>query len=445
MSPDGMSTLMFKNVSRLFAICMAIVFVSFAGPKTALAHNTLISSNPADGQNLPTPPTQWVLTFDKSVPLQSASAEVVDNTGVRTALPSPRHGETDNIVIFTFPTSLTDSNTARWRLIGTDGHVISGRVTFSIGTDAPTGGATNTPVNVETQSDGESIITSTSRPVLRLINYLGLLLLIGVLVSDKFLLFGNVAPHVNSRIATIAGQSLGATAFLQFLMFLNDARLPASGLWGGTFDVLTTTPGAMSATKALAGGVLAVLLSQRMDKTVQLERLVTISLVLFLITFAYGGHSRSEGAPWLGIPANIIHTSAISVWLGGLAILVCVVAPRLSTSDALRAFGQFGRMAERAVAILAITGIVQLLRMYPNPLSMFSSGHGLLLLVKVLIVGGMIYLAARNRRSLFASTDGDARGERTSRRLIVKLSLVEMGFGLVVLGVTGVLVGVSPT
>lgn len=430
---------------RSFAVLLAVVFVSSLDAKEASAHNTLVSTNPVDGATLAAAPSQWILTFDKSVPLTSASGEIVKSDGVRINLQQPVHGTNDNIIVFTLPPNLIDTNTARWRLIGTDGHVISGRVTFSIGTNASTTNTSPVAAPIDMESDGESIVVVASRPALRVFNYIALLLLIGVLFSEKFFLFGQSAPHISSRIASISGQGLAASAFLQSLIVVNDLRFPGSAFWGGTLDALSTTPGAMSATKALAGGVLAVLLSQRATTTNKQERLIAISVVLYLIAFAYGGHSRSEGAPWLGIPANMVHTTAVAIWLGGLAVLVCVIAPRLSTSDALFAFRQFGHIAQRAVIVLAVAGTVQLLRIYPNPLSMFSSRHGLLLLLKMCIVGGMIYLAARNRRSLMWSDAPDGRNGRITRRQIVKFSLFEIGFGLTVLGVTAVLVGVSPT
>jgi copper transport protein len=117
-----------RLVIAVFSTVTALIFS--ASP--ASAHNTLVSSNPENGAMMASAPLQWVLTFDKSVPLSSASGEVVKSDGVRVALAVPRHGTSDNIIVFDFPPSLSGSSTARWRLIGTDGHVISGRVSFSV-------------------------------------------------------------------------------------------------------------------------------------------------------------------------------------------------------------------------------------------------------------------------------------------------------------------------
>lgn len=140
---------------RLFAALLALVFVSSAAVNEASAHNTLVSSSPSSGAVLETSPTEWILTFDKTVPLTSASGEVVRSDGVRVTLQQPIHGASDNIIVFTLPPNLTNSTTARWRLVGTDGHVISGRVTFSIGTDTSSPATPSTAAPVDIESDGE--------------------------------------------------------------------------------------------------------------------------------------------------------------------------------------------------------------------------------------------------------------------------------------------------
>jgi copper transport protein len=196
--------------------------------------------------------------------------------------------------------------------------------------------------------------------------------------------------------------------------------------------------------KVVTAGLLAVMMSGR-TKTTAPGQLVNFSVLLFLITFAYGGHARSESAPWLGIPINIIHTAAISVWLGGLVIVVFLLVPKLEIPVALLVFQKFGRVAERAVAVLVFTGVIQLLRMYPNPFNVLTSAHGLLLLTKIFIVVGMIYLAAQNRASLLSVIEDNPRQQRMSRRHIMQFSLIEIGLGTAVLLLTAIVVNISPT
>jgi copper transport protein len=430
---------------RLLTSLSAFVAVASFNVQSASAHNTLVTSSPSDGSTLTTSPTQWTLTFDKTVPLSSASGEVVKSDGIRIPLPAPRHGDSDNVIVFDFPETLSGPNTARWRLVGTDGHVISGRVSFSIDADATPTPTNTTRTSVAASDDDGSPFLSTSRAVLRFFNYLSLLILVGLMFSNLFISPGLLSSDVNFRVASVSAYGLAVTALLQFIFFVGELRLAGSGFFGATIDAFSTTSGAMTALKATTGGVLAVLFSGRLPKQILSGPLLTISLLLFLITFAYGGHSRSEAAPWLGIPANVIHTTAMSVWLGGLGIVVFLIVPKLETSAGLMVFQKFGYVAERAVAVLSITGIVQLLRMYPNPFNVFTSAHGLLLVTKIFIVVGMIYLAAQNRTSLLSVIEDSPRQQRISRRHIMQFSLIEIVLGAAVLVTTAVMVNISPT
>ena len=110
------------------------------------AHNTFSESSPSEGQQLTTAPTEWSIVFEKPVPLNSASGTVTNGDGTRTTLSAPRHGATENVIIFDLPAGLSGEISTRWRLVGVDGHVISGRVKFSIQQDSQTQTSSDPPV-----------------------------------------------------------------------------------------------------------------------------------------------------------------------------------------------------------------------------------------------------------------------------------------------------------
>ena len=123
----------FLRYLKRFSIALGIATIGLlsisGGP--ALAHNAFSDSSPADGEVLASSPQTWTITFTKAVPLGSASGQVVKEDGTRQDLPDPRSGATDNVIVFDLPQNLTGTVTGRWRLVGTDGHVISGRVKFT--------------------------------------------------------------------------------------------------------------------------------------------------------------------------------------------------------------------------------------------------------------------------------------------------------------------------
>ena len=113
------------------ACLLTLAFAGF-GAQPASAHNALSTSNPANGAVLTQSPATWSLTFTKDVPLDSATAEFIASNGVRTALPAPTYGANQKEILFALPPDLNGAITARWRLVGTDGHVVTERVSFTV-------------------------------------------------------------------------------------------------------------------------------------------------------------------------------------------------------------------------------------------------------------------------------------------------------------------------
>ena len=65
---------------RRLLVFLAFVSIALVPASPAAAHNTLLSSDPADGAALTELPTQMTLVFDKSVPLDTLSIELIDAT-----------------------------------------------------------------------------------------------------------------------------------------------------------------------------------------------------------------------------------------------------------------------------------------------------------------------------------------------------------------------------
>ena len=95
--------------------------------------------------------------------------------------------------------------------------------------------------------------------------------------------------------------------------------------------------------------------------------------------------------------------------------------------------------------MLVVTGIIQMLRLHGNPLSMLTNRAGLLLIFKISLVALMLWLAARNRRELGVHRRRESMQPKTLRRLLVRASLIETAIGSGVLVITSVLVATTPT
>jgi copper transport protein len=438
--------------------------LSFFTSNVALAHNNQIDSSPKNGDTLATAPPAWTVSFAKSVPLNSASGEVINGDGTRTPLTQISQGSSDSVIVFSLPTGLTGSITARWRLVGVDGHIISGRVSFvvqatvstptvpnSLDNQTPTTLMPAVPTTLPLQEVSSSEATAVSEPIrvsLRSLNYLGIILLGGMLVAELSIARGSMTLLFGRRLMTAGLALLVGSSLIQTLIFNNDIKDPSESSLSSLFGIFSSTPGAMLATKTIASVVLAALLFRSIQEGV-LSRSSQTQLLLiipmFLVTLAYGGHSRSQSLPWLGIPVDALHVTSMAIWIGGLITMLLVVIPNISHDKAINAFQRFSYIAERSVIVLVITGVIQMTRLHYGVSTLFTSTHGLLLLGKLIIVALMLRLAAKNRSVLVRKTSASLTNPLKLRAQLMRSTLIESAMGIVVIVLTATLVAISPT
>lgn len=446
-----------NRILRNFFLSLAVSLglVIFLGVAPVSAHNSLDSSTPVDGSTLDVAPTTWSLVFKKELPLASATAELVGSDGVRNALQPPTYGATTNAIVFSLPPNLTGVNTARWRLVGVDGHVISGRVAFTVNAlTAPSetlvtveGGPQSSQTTIQVPQLGANDyfiepVPKLPRHVFRFINYGALLLFIGLIFVEFFIASGALGLAIAKRMIRIASVALAATATLEVMIFAADSTgktlLGSIGFFGLLFK---TTPGSMLAVKALISYAIAFVSFRR--SIAQLaptsSRWITAMLIQYFVTLAYTGHSRSQRWPILGIAADAVHIAAAGIWLGGLLVLLWVVIPHVSDRQAIQALLRFGSVAKFAVVALIVSGLFQTLRLHDKPVSIFTSSHGQILLVKLILFVAMLKYADMNRRSL-AVRFANVANVNPIKRQVIMASLFETTFGLIVVAVTAVLV-----
>lgn len=431
-----------KKFGTTLGMTLGLVLV-LADP--ALAHNTFVSSVPADGSSVTVSPTVWDVTFAKEVPLESASGEIIGPDGYITQLAPPTHGASTTVVRFTLPPDLSGTQIARWRLVSVDGHVISGRVTFAVGEtlDSSTvlAESTNTVF-----TDSTSPAPSPVRWALRLIGFMALLGLGGLLVSELYIVDGVFAALRGKMAVKILAGALVAVPLLLMLIFLGDVfGTSIIGALGHIFDIFDTTPGSMLLVRTLLGGVLAyqLLVVLRDRPTAKDQRLVLAVSGLYIFAQAYTGHSRSRSVPWLGVPVDVVHLVAASVWLGALAIVVFFVAPLVEPKDLWRSFERYGRVARLAVIALIVTGVIQTLRLHGGITTLFSQSHGRLLLLKLVVVAVMLRLGDVNRRRMTTRIKDNPNLMDKRLREVTKLATAEIATGGVVLAITAALVTAS--
>ena len=428
---------------------LASVFALSFNVSPVSAHNTFSESSPSEGQQLTTAPTEWSIVFEKPVPLNSASGAVTNGDGTRTALSVPRHGATENVIVFDLPAGLSGEISTRWRLVGVDGHVISGRVKFSVQQDSQPQTSSDAPTfvpiiepEIEPQATSEEL-----RTALRFINFTEIVLLGGLLFVEIFIAAGALFTQRGKLTALLSAGALAIIPIAQFFAFTSDINFEQKGLVAAAGDAIGLTAGGMHLLRAVSGLLLAlIILSIFRSRQLEKSHLLSLGLtsVMYLVSLAYVGHSRSQALPWLGIPTDVLHTASISVWLGGLIAIVFVVLPMVDPEQGLQSFSRFSYIAKRAVVLIVITGSIQTLRLHGNPLSLFANSHGLLLLLKIALVGFMLWLAYGNEQIVQRFQLSQSGSLTQSRDRLRRASITELLVGLIVVLVTAILVNVTP-
>lgn len=175
-----------------------------------------------------------------------------------------------------------------------------------------------------------------------------------------------------------------------------------------------------------------------------------IGLVLawaFAIALAWVGHAAAveglEGDILLG--SQIAHLAATAGWLGGLPPLGVVLALSRNRPTMLAfaaaAARRFSPLGMICVATLVLSGIVNSWILVGTIPGLLGTTYGLILLIKLALVGGMLILAAINRAVL---TPGSGVEPRRAVRVLETTVTLETALGVGVLVAVGALSASTP-
>lgn len=452
------------------ALAAAIVaFIGLAtlllGASPAAAHNTLLSSSPADGAQLTDSPTQISFLFDLPAPLETASAELIEPDGVRTDLAGLTHGPAgDTEIVVPLPAGLSGQMTVRWRLVGPDGHPLTGRVSFTVtpvpatvltapSTTLATGDIstpdTTTPPAVAVPDIGADEATGTPGPIrwlLRYASYLAIGAVIGITLTDRLIWRGVGSQPRFRRITSNALALVALLAFAQLAVLAGDIDGRSTWRSLSSLDAATTTDAGFALViRILLSGVAWALLC-RMRIVHDEVRWTALSLtgISLMATWAWAGHAKSQRWPWLGVPVDITHHIAAALWIGALAIVATAALTALAPGDVELVMRRMSKVAAGAVAVIVGTGAIQTVRLVGSPTQLLDDAHGRYLVAKIVLVAAMLGLANHHRTRLAAMFHADQQaGSRVStlRRTII----AEFAIGVAVIGVTAAMVVAPPS
>lgn len=178
---------------------------------------------------------------------------------------------------------------------------------------------------------------------------------------------------------------------------------------------------------------------------IQRDRVAMLGLALVAIAFVFDGHTATAGPGVLVRTSSFVHVVAAGVWVGGVVVMVQVLARRKRKGVALDAGAiaiRFSRVASAALVGVAIAGTALAWSILDSPGELVSTSWGRLLILKLLAVCVAAGIGAYNHFVVIpvleeygADADASERLRRTTRVEVVVL--------VIVVAVTAFLVGAA--
>ena len=158
------------------------------------------------------------------------------------------------------------------------------------------------------------------------------------------------------------------------------------------------------------------------------------------------GHSRDTRTPALAEIADLVHVMAISVWLGGLAVLVVGVLPRRDVDELARIVPKYSKLAMVSVGAVVASGTVLAWRLLGGIGQLTSTTWGHLLLIKLTLLAVVLAAAYGSKTWVAHRLDFAVilRGDRALVRSFVLSVAAETALVICVVAVAGFLATADP-
>ena len=392
----------------------------------ARAHAVVVGTEPADGDLLAEAPAEVAVRFNEPVALTRAQVLGPDGEDV---LPSEEVESREDGLHLALPEDLAQGTyTVSYHVVSLDGHPIAGSLVFSVGAVSASG------ATVEDGTTGWRWTFVAARVAL----YLGLLGAVGGVAYERLVRPGTTSRQETHRVA-------GTSALLGVGAAVAALGLQGCLLMGGPPNILAqpaTWAAGLSSTFGRAAlcaiaGLGLVWIGSRVRSRAG-DLLLMLGALVALVSFGLSGHVVTAGPRGWTIPPLVIHAALGAFWVGSLLPLLCALdAPAGESAPAVQ---RFSALAVVAVPLLILAGVALTWIQVRRPEGLFTTQYGLVLLVKIVLVGALLGLAALNRLIL---TPALARGEAGAARRLGRSIQVEIGVVVLIMAATAAL-GTTP-
>ena len=400
-----------KRLARRLAVVTSIVVVGSAGlAAPALAHAVLELTEPVDGAVLAVAPNRVVMGFDETVEIPLGSVAVYNSAGHRVDQGLPYHpGGRASQVATSLPSGLRPGGyVVTWRVISADSHPVHGAFTFQVGAG---GSATATQreaaglLNAQQGSRTVGIVFGVDRAV----GYMSIAVLVGAgLLLTRAWPAGLDDPAVRRLVWTFYLVGIITTAGGVVLQGAYGAALPlASAVKPAVVSsVLATRFGKLYLARTIilvagVGPLLWILTKRR--RPGRLPRWwppsAALVAVAVLVTPALADHASTGSLVPLSITFDLVHLSAVSIWVGGLTLLATIGLNRRHDPRVIAdVVPRFSQWALASVLAITLSGGFAAWRQIGSVRNVTTTTYGRLVLAKTLIFATVVLVATLSRR-----------------------------------------------
>lgn len=434
---------MARRLVRVLISIFLALFAALAISPAAWAHATLVTTSPADGSVVTKAPASVSATFDEAVGVSADSLRVFAPNGQRADNGSTKQGtDPQQVTVGLLPGISNGTYTVSWHVVSADSHAVSGAFTFSVGAPSST-----VPI-ADGIAQSASRLTDAVFAVARWLGFFSFAVLVGAVMfviccwpvaasrpGMLRLVMGGWGALAAATLAAILLQGVyGADQGISHLFWPDVLHATLHSRYGQALGVrlllvvlalfvfsvtLGSLPRASRRGRIAAGTVWATL---------------TVALAG---TWAVADHAGTGIQVPLALPSDIVHLSAVAVWIGGLVTLITValrgVHPadgagraerrryQTATTEAARAVSCFSPIALGCVIAIVLSGTYQAWRGVGSISALMATTYGRLLLLKIAGMCGLIVLGnlARVRvQRLRAPVEAILAGQTAARRTV---------------------------
>ncbi|MGH3849540.1 MAG: copper resistance D family protein, partial [Pseudonocardiaceae bacterium] len=162
-------------------------------------------------------------------------------------------------------------------------------------------------------------------------------------------------------------------------------------------------------------------------------------------TPGFVSHATFSEPAWLGTTVDLIHLTALSVWIGGLVMVIACVLPLRRSADVAAVMHRYSTVAFASVAAVVTTGTILAWQLVGTWSSLVTTNYGQALVAKVAIVGLLLVVAQGSRRLVNQRLVPVLLGNSTSAKVAPLMFSVgsEVVLAAAVLGVAALLVNMG--